>query len=384
MRNSVLYTIEKGELDKLIGILHRDGYTVVGPTVRDGAIGYEAIESVQQLPIGWTDEQAPGHYRLKRRDDDLYFGHVVGPQSIKKFFFPPKQRLFGIRREGENDYVFEATQPEPPRYAFVGVRACDLAAVRVQDRVFNDVMPDPYYAKARSQAVFIGVNCAEPGGTCFCTSMDTGPRCTQGFDIALTELKSTFTVEVGSDKGRKLLEALEHKTTDANTKHLVDLMMQSAAEHMGRSLNTDGLPEMLLNNLQHPHWDEVAKRCMDCANCTLSCPTCFCSNVEDKTDLTGDHAERWRTWGSCFTLEFSYHTGGYNRSSTAARYRQWLTHKLASWHEQFGTSGCVGCGRCITWCPVGIDITKEANAITDDVKRFRAEQERQRAEEVGS
>jgi ferredoxin len=140
-------------------------------------------------------------------------------------------------------------------------------------------------------------------------------------------------------------------------------MMRNAAEHMGRRLDTAQLPEILLRNQTHPRWDDIADRCLACANCTLACPTCFCSNVEDTSDLTGDHAERWRTWGSCFTLEFSYHTGGYVRSSTRARYRQWMTHKLAGWHEQFGTSGCVGCGRCITWCPVGIDITEEARTL---------------------
>ena len=384
MKNKVLYTINKSELDKLIGILQRDGYRVVGPTVRDGAITYEEIESVRQLPIGWTDSQSPGRYRLNRRNDDHLFGYVVGPHSLKKFFFPPKQRLFGIKRDGESGYIFEARQPDPPRYAFLGVRACDLAAVGVQDRVFKQTMAEPYYAKARDDALFIAVNCTEPGGTCFCGSMGTGPRCSEGFDLALTELRTTFTVEVGTTKGRQLIEALEHETTDANTSHLVDLLMDNAAEHMGRTLDTEDLPDILLKNLSHDHWNEVAKRCMSCSNCTFACPTCFCSNVEDSTDLSGNHAERWRTWGSCFTLEFSYHTGGYSRSTPAARYRQWLTHNLANWHEQFGTSGCVGCGRCITWCPVGIDITKEATTIANDVKRSRANQEAKRLEEVGS
>ncbi len=384
MKNRVLYTIDKRELDKLIGILVRDGFKVVGPTIRDGAITYEEIESTRQLPVGWTDEQEAGKYRLKRRDDDNLFGYVVGPHSLKKFLFPPKQRLFGIKKSGEDGFVFEARQPEPPRYAFLGVRACDLAAVDVQDRVFKQAMSDPYYAKARNEAIFIAVNCPEPGGTCFCASMGTGPRCSTGFDIALTELKTTFTAEVGSTRGQELIEALEHETTDANTSHLVDLMMDIASEHMGRSLDTNDLPSILLENLQHHHWSDVAKRCMSCANCTFACPTCFCSNIEDQTDLTGEHAERWRTWGSCFTLEFSYHTGGYSRSSPAARYRQWLTHKLASWHEQFGVSGCVGCGRCITWCPVGIDITKEATVIADDYRQSRSRQESASLEEVGS
>jgi Fe-S-cluster-containing hydrogenase component 2 len=128
-------------------------------------------------------------------------------------------------------------------------------------------------------------------------------------------------------------------------------------------MDVTGLPELLARNLEHPRWDDVASRCLACANCTMACPTCFCSTVEDTTDLTGDHAERWRSWDSCFTMDFSHVHGGSVRTSTRARYRQWLTHKLSTWHAQFGTSGCVGCGRCITWCPVAIDLTQEVAAI---------------------
>ena len=137
----------------------------------------------------------------------------------------------------------------------------------------------------------------------------------------------------------------------------------ATARSMGRTLDTDGIKELLYGSYEHRRWDDVAARCLACANCTLVCPTCFCATVEDVTDLTGDHAERWRRWDSCFTLEHSYLHGGSVRTSTRARYRQWLTHKLATWIDQFGTSGCVGCGRCITWCPVAIDITAEVAAI---------------------
>jgi sulfhydrogenase subunit beta (sulfur reductase) len=132
---------------------------------------------------------------------------------------------------------------------------------------------------------------------------------------------------------------------------------------MGRQMDTNGLKELLQGNPTHKQWDDVAARCLTCANCTMVCPTCFCTTVEDHTDLTGQTAERVRRWDSCFTLDFSYIHGGSVRTETKSRYRQWMTHKLASWIDQFGTSGCVGCGRCITWCPVGIDITAEVAAI---------------------
>ncbi|MEU5265530.1 4Fe-4S dicluster domain-containing protein [Amycolatopsis sp. NPDC021455] len=120
------------------------------------------------------------------------------------------------------------------------------------------------------------------------------------------------------------------------------------------------LPSVIRESRKSPLWEEVASRCLTCANCTMVCPTCFCTTTEDVTDLSGEHAERHQRWASCFELDFSYVHGGSVRTSGASRYRQWFSHKLGTWHEQFGTSGCVGCGRCIAWCPAGIDITEEA------------------------
>ncbi len=133
-----------------------------------------------------------------------------------------------------------------------------------------------------------------------------------------------------------------------------------------RHLDTTDIHDLLLNNLEHPRWAEVAERCLSCANCTMVCPTCFCASVEEVSDLSGDNVRRERAWDSCFTMEHSYTNTGTVRKTTASRYRQWLTHKLATWSDQFGTSGCVGCGRCVTWCPVAIDLTEEVAAIRGD------------------
>ncbi len=118
-------------------------------------------------------------------------------------------------------------------------------------------------------------------------------------------------------------------------------------------------------NLDHPIWDDIAARCLACTNCTLVCPTCFCSTVEDATDLLGT-ATRTRRWDSCFSSDFSNLHGHPVRSSTRSKYRQWMTHKLSYWYDQFGMSGCVGCGRCITWCPVAIDITAEMAQLNEE------------------
>ena len=355
--------LTKADFQRLLDELSRRGYEVVGPTVDQGAIVYDRIRSVDDLPRGWTDEQQPGQYRLKRRDDDAWFGYVVGPHSWKKYLFPPLTTVLQADRS-DAGWQMRTPETEPPRYAFLGVRACELAAIAIQDRVFlNDTYTDPTYAARREHALLIAVNCTQAASTCFCTSMNTGPRCTAGFDLALTELPDGFTVEAATDRGREVADGLPLRPASAEELVTADQRRQNAVDQIERRLDTTNIHDLLLDNLEHPRWNDVAERCLSCANCTLVCPTCFCSSVDEVSDLSGDHIERQRRWDSCFNLDFSYLNGGAARPQIRSRYRQWLTHKLATWIDQFGTSGCVGCGRCITWCPVAIDLTAEVAAL---------------------
>lgn len=372
--------IEREDLQGLIEALAESGYRVIGPTVRDGAIVYDEVEKLDDLPAGWTDEQQPGSYRLKRRDDRALFGFNVGPHSWKKFLHPPNLRLFQAKRNDKGFEISNDNQPAP-HLVFLGVRACELHAIAIQDKVLiNGPYVDSVYGERREKAFVVAVNCGQAGGTCFCTSMKTGPRAESGFDIALTEVIETdqhyFVAEAGSERGVEILEKTRTRKADESEKKKAVEIVEFAASRMGRNLDTTGIKELLYRNHDHPRWEDVASRCLTCANCTMACPTCFCTTVEDTTDLTGDHAERWRRWDSCFTTDFSYIHGGSMRVSVKSRYRQWMTHKLASWIDQFGTSGCVGCGRCITWCPVGIDITEEAAAIRkNELQRENKEQQ---------
>jgi ferredoxin len=359
--------VEARELDALLDVLRERGHTLLGPTVRDGAIVLDEIGAAKDLPVGWTDEQDGGRYRLRRREDDALFGYAVGAHAWKRYLHPPAVVRWRARRT-EGGFVAEPEKTPPPRYAFVGVRPCELAAILVQDRVFlGGPFVDPAYRSRRESAFVVAVDCGSPAGTCFCSSMGTGPKAGPGSDLALTEViegsQHELVVEVGTERGAEVAGALPHRPAEPADLEAARAVVARAEGGMGRELDTEGLKDLLYRRYEDPRWDEVAKRCLACSNCTMVCPTCFCATVEDETDLVGAATERRRIWDSCFSQEFSYVHGGSVRTSGGARYRQWITHKLATWHDQFGVSGCVGCGRCITWCPVGIDITAEARAV---------------------
>lgn len=360
------FVVSRTSLEALPAILREDGYEVWAPTVVDGAITYHPIEALSELPVGRSDQQAPGRYRLVEREDRAMFQFASTPQSWKPMLLPPVNRFLSIEQT-DHGIEFRPHQPPESRRAFLGVRACDLAAIGVMDRVLReDLYPDAGYATRRSGLLMIAVNCGYPSDTCFCASMGTGPQARQGFDLAFTEIltgEHRFVVTVGSERGLALLETLDHRPAEAPDRSAEDNVLRSAKENMGRSLHTDHLREAIAAETDSKQWEEIATRCLSCANCTMVCPTCFCSTVEDNNSLDGKQATRTRVWDSCFSLQYSYIHGGSVRASASARYRQWLTHKLSSWHDQFGEGGCVGCGRCITWCPVGIDITREAERL---------------------
>jgi ferredoxin len=299
------------------------------------------------------------------------FAYSAGPHSWKRYLFPPVLKLFSSRKNGKGFQISEELplSDHEEKYAFLGVRACDLSAIQIQDKVFSGgTYQDPAYVRVRNKAFIIAVNCTQAGGTCFCSSVRTGPRARVGFDLAISEVLDSehyFIVEIGSDRGENVISTVTSRPAEDREVEKAEHLIRAAAQSTGRSLEPDNTREILYQNTEHPRWDTVAARCLSCANCTMVCPTCFCATVEDTTDLAGTSAERIRKWDSCFTLDFSYIHGGSVRPSARARYRHWITHKLASWVDQFGAIGCVGCGRCITWCPVGIDITEEFRVIRE-------------------
>lgn len=404
-------------LEALFVNLKQEGYQIVGPTLKDGAIVYQNIDSAQQLPRGWQEHQRPGSYKLESliktrgavtqrpHTRGPFFAHRLGPEGARPWFLPPKQQLWSAKKKVSTETA-KSVQTPPSQYeifypperaakltkktAFIGLRACDLKAISIQDRIFlEDHYAQPNYAANRKDNLIIAVNCTSHASTCFCTSMDCGPAVTSGYDLALTEVwaahakdnknnESTerndlnenktddhyLVAQAGSELGETLLEKLHAPTASAEEIHRAQTAIRENADSMPHR-DLTGVPAAMKHNPEHPQWETIAQQCLACGNCTLVCPTCFCTTVEDTTNLTGDTAERWLTWDSCFNEDHSYIHGGKVHGSIASRYRQWATHKLSSWHEQFDESGCVGCGRCIAWCPVGIDLRDVASAFVE-------------------
>ncbi|MBM3207434.1 MAG: sulfite reductase subunit A [Chlamydiae bacterium] len=345
------------------------GYEIYGPKMTNQAITLGRISSDKDLPIGWADEQSPGKYNLKKRDDLAYFGYNLGPDSWKKYLFPPKEKLFTAVKQHNGLVMLRENMEPTTKMAFLGMRSCEIEAMFIQDKVFMQKQSSyDQYAKRRESLFVIAVQCTRSVSTCFCTTMECGPKADNGFDIALTEVISGsehyFLLEVGSSQGDLFTKKLGLKPALHEQIAIANTLVEKNASSMQKKIgDTEGLHDMLLNSYDCKRWDNISKRCVNCANCTMVCPTCFCSAAEDVVSLDGNQSERWQSWESCFTLSHSHIHGGSVRQSASSRYRQWLIHKFGTWWDQFGSSGCTGCGRCITWCPVGIDVTEEIQQI---------------------
>lgn len=368
--NKISYFMPYLTLQKLLDSLHDAGYSCVGPQVRDGAIVYDVLQHADQLPWGIREHQNPGSYQLEKIKEHKAFAFANGPQAIKPLLFKPQETVWKVERNQEGKLIFQPHQAEEQPIAIIGARSCDLAAMGIQDKVFiESAHPDPRYKKRREQLLVIAVNCSYSSNNCFCVSAGTGPEVRNPFDILLTEIDDGFVIQTGSERGQAIISNLHLPIAKAEQSKKASHNVEQAAAMQTKRIpldNKQGLRDLLFANLNHSRWDDVAQRCLSCGNCTSVCPTCFCHSEVEKPSLDGTSSEHQREWDSCFTAGHSYLSGKVIRDDTHKRYRQWLTHKVGSWFDQFDTSGCVGCGRCVTWCPVGIDITEELAAISGE------------------
>jgi ferredoxin len=359
----------KKEHLKLIFDSLKGSHRIIGPKVENNVIVLTEID-FHDIPAGRREQQGRGTYRLGSGKDPLTFSFSVGPDSFKRFMSPPVRENFKFKRSKKGISINTPENEKKPT-AFIGMRACDIAALRLLDRVFLEgPVKDAGYDSLRINSLIVGVNCLYPGDNCFCSSMDTGPEIRDGFDIAVTELDNSFLLEIKTVRGREIINGLPIE--DAGNEDMSEKIskIENCRKMIKKAIKVSELPWLIYRNPEHPQWADVASRCLACGNCTQVCPTCFCNSSYDHIQLSSISKKsldfsgsRIRTWDSCFSTNFARVHGGNFRPSRRARYRQWMSHKLAYWIDQFGSPGCVGCGRCITWCPVGIDITQELEAL---------------------
>jgi len=349
---------------RLLDLLLQQGYRCLGPVVGEGAIVYREVVSTDRFPVGIGQDQAPGRYRLRETGSDRLFAWANGPQTLKPLLFAPRETLWSAARGVDGGLRFDRVSAPHEPLAVIGVRACDLAALALQDRHFlGRPEPDPWYKARRERLFLVGVDCTHPADTCFCASTGDGPALEYGYDLGLSEITEGFLVLPGSPVGGALLAALELEPATLEQLDRASAEVMEAAAHQTRALPSRRLRDELYRRLDDARWQEVAERCLACGNCTSVCPTCYCFRAEQEGPLDGSQAEQLRLWDSCFNRTHGSVRDHVIRPNVSDRYRQWVTHKLAGWHDQFGRSGCVGCGRCISWCPAGIDLTEEAAAL---------------------
>lgn len=360
-------TIAPSDLRTLFYLVKSECEDLYGPSLKDGAITLSRLAEYDQLPVGLRDSQTPGHYIVRQTEERSHFNYAVGPHSIKKVLHPSNRQLWSSSKSSSGEIFFSEPARNSGLIGFWGLRSCDVEAIKILDGVFLESgVKEPHYQSLRENLFILTATCSEPSKACFCTSMGHGPRAAM-YDINLTEVHNAdehfFVANAGTSLGAKVLGLLNAKRCEENELIKSEAVYQAACKKITKTMDTDNLPKLLAQNMDHPQWEVVADQCLSCGNCTMVCPTCFCTTTYDVNDLEGEHSERWLRWDSCFTADFSYIHGGNIRSSTKSRYRQWLTHKLSTWYEQFGSSGCVGCGRCVAWCPVAIDLTQEVEAL---------------------
>ncbi len=363
------YFLPRISLQQLFNVLEDRGYQCIAPGVRGDSIVYGPLRDSAKLPWGYSDKQRPGQYQLtKTGGDERAFAWSNGPSSIKPFLFKQQEILWRVNK-AENGRLHFQPEPATTAQALIGVRPCDIQAMLVQDKVFlNDNHIDPRYQGRRANLFTVVVNCSYASGNCFCVAAGYGPKAEHGFDVAMTELHDGFVVRAGSDNGKSVLQSLDLKqASPAHVAFAEESIMQAKKDQQRDIPSPENLRNGLLAQQYHPRWDHIAERCTSCGTCTQVCPTCFCHKKVDFPALDGSGAEHLREWDSCFSEQHSYVHGNVVNKDKRSRYRQWLSHKFVHWLEQYAViSGCVGCGRCITWCPVGIDVTEELHELCSE------------------
>ncbi|MGO0122055.1 4Fe-4S dicluster domain-containing protein [Desulfothermobacter acidiphilus] len=325
------WELAEGKLPLLLNFLRAD-FNLVAPVEEDGEI----------------------YFRYLREADKVYLGPKASRVPPKRFFFPATEPLFRYAPRG-NSWELAPVEPDPRPLALFGLRPCDLQGFKALDAVFLASPVDPYYAARREKALLLGWSCLEVEPACFCVTYGYTPVTGEGADLHFTALGGRYLVEALTDKGQQLVEKHSQLLVPAPAE-LLEAKQQLETRLLASLVVPpllEGVKEKLPLLVQDSYWEDLAQRCLGCGICTYLCPTCHCFDLFD----WGEEGDRWRCWDTCLFPEFTLQTSGHNpRARLSERLRNRLYHKLLYHYQRYGVEGCVGCGRCVSCCPVNIDI----------------------------
>ena len=299
------------------------------------------------------------------RPDEVDFSSSNTQKPAKEVFFPQSETMFRYEKTGKQHQVTSTEEVERKR-VILGARPCDIQAVSLIDQVFSGKeYTDVYYVNKRKATTIIGMACDHPLSTCFCSSMKGGPFHREGSDLFLIDLGEAFLVELLTEKGKTFQKNKFLKEALAKDINSAKEVEEKATPKTDGSLPVAGIEKRLDQMLESPFWERVQEKCIGCRICTYLCPTCHCFDIVDEA-LT-NKGQRVRNWDSCLSSLYSQETSGHNpRPTNRERTRQRIMHKFNYFPKNFDQIACVGCGRCIIYCPVNFDIRQTIKEIQKD------------------
>ena len=351
-----------GDLDdlKVVFKLLRDFFDNVkfyGYKYHNGKVVFGEISGVDEIPLAVSDIQKPGFYRVL---PGYRFRH--SHCSPKDFLLPPEHRVLTV---SQNYEVVEDIESMDSDIVFFGIKSCDRKAIDILDRILYN--KHPVYTRRRDSVKIIVVEeCLEPGETCFCSAVNAGPTISKGFDIAYARLdQNTVLFKYGSSVGEKMLRSIGLRKAGKDTiKVYLDMVEKAVSITKSRIPDVKSIQGILREVASDRDlWEEVSSRCVGCGNCNYVCPTCFCTEIDDR--VGNGFSTRVGIWIGCLTYTYGLVAGGHFRRELFTRYRHFVLHKFLFYPKQVEDIGCVGCGRCITWCPLGIDLRDTLKRVAE-------------------
>jgi len=348
------------DLRVVVEFLQRElgGAKLFGYRHHNGRIAFSEINNINEIFVALTDIQKPGYYRAS---SGYRFRHSFS--SPKVFLLPPEHLILTVSRD--YDILESSSSFQELTAIFFGIKPCDRKAIDILDHILYGRSP-VYTTRRNAVRAIVVEECLEPGETCFCSTVNAGPTISSGFDIAYARLYGDLLVfRYGSSLGEKILGKVGlQRAQESHVKMYLEMVNRAISMMRGRIPNISEIQKALMEKVSaKPFWEEISSKCVGCGNCNYVCPTCFCTEIEDRVE--NGFSTRVGVWLGCLTYTYGLVAGGHFRQELYTRYRHFILHKFLFYPKQVGDIGCVGCGRCITWCPLGIDLRETLSRIAE-------------------